>query len=139
MRSYLRLAAALALALPACTRQVPLAYVPTEAPPIDGVPAIGAVTTSDTRGEPDPTWIGAVRGGFGNSLKALHTPRPLADMVTEAVRSALAARGLLAPPGSGSADLAVTVTEFNSTQYVRREANVDLDHDRFKLNRSGVV
>ena len=101
-----------------------MAYAPTIQVRNQALPAIGQISTIDQRGETDPTWIGAVRGGFGNPLKALHTPRPLADMVTAAFHEALAERGLLAESGNGQADLNVTISEFNSTQYIRREANV---------------
>jgi hypothetical protein len=33
---------------------------------------IAQVTVKDNRKEADPTWIGAIRGGFGNPLKVLH-------------------------------------------------------------------
>lgn len=36
------------------------------------------------------------------------------------------ARGLLAPEGAGRFDIAVAIEQFESTQYARREANVDL-------------
>ena len=114
------------LSVAACTRQTPLAYAPTTPVTNLQAPAIGRINTTDQRGESDPTWIGAVRGGFGNPLKVLHTPQPLADMVTAAFHDALAARGLLAANGAGQADLDVTIPEFNSTQYIRREANVTL-------------
>ena len=46
-------------------------------------------------------------------------------MVVEAFRDALSRRGMLATGPGGRADLSVTITRFDSTQYVRREANVD--------------
>lgn len=110
--------------LSACTYQVPLAYAPTTQFTYHSHPVIGQVTTIDQRDESDPTWIGAIRGDFGNPLKVLHTPRPLADMVTLAFKDALSSRGLLATDGSGQMDLAVTIREFNSIQVVRREATV---------------
>ncbi len=116
----------LLLLMTGCTREVPLAYAPTEMTEDLGLPRIGLITTVDQRGESDPTWIGAVRGGFGNSLKALHTKLPLADMVTAAFREALLKRGLYARDGSGDVDLSVAVIAFESMQYVRREATVDL-------------
>ena len=111
--------------LAGCVRQVPLAYVPTGPLASQAQAVVGQVTVTDQRGESDPTWIGAVRGGYGNPLKVLHTSQPLADMVNKAFRDALATRGLLAPNGAAAADLAVTIVQFDSTQYVRREANVD--------------
>ena len=46
-------------------------------------------------------------------------------MVAQAFHDALDRNGLLAPTSGGTADLHVTITRFDSTQYVRREANVD--------------
>lgn len=115
-----------ALVLGACSQQVPLAYVSTAQIAVNPQPAIHEVTATDQRGEGDPTRIGAVRGGFGNPLKVLHTRQPLADMVAQAFRDALAARGLLVPTTGGSADLIITIVRFGSSQLVRREAKVDL-------------
>ncbi len=109
-----------------CSNQVPLVYVPTSQITTQPIPIIGSVTAVDMRGEDDPTWIGAVRGGFGNPLKSLHTPHPLNEMVAQAFREALANRGLLAQARAGEIDLVVTITEFNSTKYIRQEANVGL-------------
>ncbi len=111
----------------ACARQVPLTYAPTHPiSPVANAVTVDRVITADERHEADPTWIGAVRGGYGNPLKVLHTPAPLSDIVTRAFRDALQARGLLAPEGAGRFDIAVAIEQFESTQYARREANVDL-------------
>lgn len=49
----------------------------------------------DQRGE-TPTWIGAVRGGYGNPLKKLETDQPVSTLVQSAFADGLKARGLLA-------------------------------------------
>ncbi|MBN9562936.1 MAG: hypothetical protein J0H14_19750 [Alphaproteobacteria bacterium] len=128
MKHQKLLAAAMAaLSVCGCTQGVSLAYSPSASPAkVDGPPTIANVSTLDRRNEQDPTWIGAIRGGFGNPLKVLHLSSPLAETVTKAFREALAARGLLAPGGQGNFDLSVTVPKFQSTQMVRREAEATI-------------
>ncbi len=115
--------------LAACsTSRLPLAYAPPSAGvPAHGTAAVAAVSAIDQRGETasDANWIGAIRGGFGNPLKRLETDRPLTEVVADAVRDALRARGLL-----GAADapynLQVTIEQLEADQVVRREAQVRL-------------
>ena len=47
----------------------------------------------DKRGEP-ATWLGAIRGGFGNPLKNLESDKPVADLVKAAFADGLRARGV---------------------------------------------
>ena len=56
---------------------------------------ISVGTFVDQRGE-TPTWIGAVRGGYGNPVKTLQTDKPVATLVQTAFADGLRARGLLA-------------------------------------------
>ena len=121
------IAAVVLCGLSACAQQVTLGYAPP-APPqrSDAGPVIGSVSASDQRNEADPTWIGAIRGGFGNPLKVLHNSQSLAQSVTTAFRDALRARGLLAAESTGRFDINVAIAKFQSTQMVRREAEVDL-------------
>ena len=115
--------------LAACsTSRLPLVYVPpSTGVPAHGTPAVASVSAIDKRGEtaPDANWIGAIRGGFGNPLKRLETDRPLTEVVADAVRDALRARGLL---GAADApyDLQVTIEQLEADQVVRREAQVRL-------------
>ena len=74
----------------------------------------GRVANERRAGRDDPTWIGTVRGGYGNPVKQLNA-------------DALAARGLLAPGGGASPYvLVLTVHRFDASHYVRREATADL-------------
>ncbi len=127
MHRLLRISAFALVALTAaCAQQATLSYVPTASPPVrSAIGAVSQVTAIDQRGEADPTWIGAVRGGYGNPLKVLHTKQPLSDVVSEAVRRALASRGMLAPETRVGPALKVTIVAFESSQYVRREATAD--------------
>jgi hypothetical protein len=113
-----------------CTEQVGLNYAPSETPASIGGPAtISQVAVTDQRDEADPTWIGAIRGGYGNPLKVLHLSRPLRDEVAAAFRDALKARGMLDPSGNGPYELSAVVTTFASTQMVRREAEATIEMD----------
>ena len=120
------LVVAVALVLGACTEHVTLAYAPTLASTARSWPVVGTVGAVDQRGEADPTWIGAVRNMYGMPMKILHVPRPLADMVADSMRDALARRGLLTANGAGPIDCVVIIKAFDSSQLFRREANIDL-------------
>jgi uncharacterized lipoprotein YajG len=82
--------------------------------------AIAAVT--DKR-KHDPNWLGAIRGGFGNPLKTLETSMPVKDLVAAAYADGLKARGLLASD-TPRYDMRVIVNQYDSNQYVRREAHI---------------
>lgn len=83
--------------------------------------AVGDFT--DNRHEP-VRWIGAIRGGYGNPLKKLETDKPVSEIVKDAFRQSLLARGLFAEDGrfivSGWID------KLDGDQYVRKEATVQL-------------
>ncbi len=116
--------------LPGCSQQVTLAYSPGVIPVrIPDAATIAQVTVKDDRKEADPTWIGAIRGGFGNPVKVLHLSQPLSDVIATAFRNALNARGILASGNPAPFDLVVTVSKFESTQMARREAEASLTLD----------
>lgn len=107
----------------ASDRVVELTYaVPASAVP--GEPSIALGDVTDGR-EHDRTWLGAIRGGFGNPLKVLHTQGPVSDVVGAAVRDGLAARNLGAGDGARYR-LNVHVVQFDCNQYARREAHIEL-------------
>jgi hypothetical protein len=85
--------------------------------------AIGAFT--DQR-KHDPKWLGAIRGGFGNPLKTLETPKPVKDVVRDAFEQGLKQRGLLAIAGKATFTLNGDVVQYDCNQYVRKEAHVSL-------------
>jgi hypothetical protein len=118
-------ALALMLGLAACAHTVPLVYERTVPIASAGPPVVTSVSTVDQRGEDDPRWFGAIRSGYGNPLKVLNTPTPLAEAVSQAFRAALAARGMMATAnGQGDIDMEVTIEQFESDQYLRREAQI---------------
>ena len=102
-----------------------LAYSPT-APitPQNSAPLVAVVRVTDARDEKDPTYVGAIRGGFGNPLKTLTTTRPVGEEVRAAFEAALQARGLLGPRAPMQLD--VTLTELSANQYHRREGHTAL-------------
>lgn len=85
-----------------------------------------AVTATDNRkDETDPTYVGSIRGGFGNPLKTIKTARPIADEVRDAFQQALMARGLFGPSGPNT--LSVQVTAFSANQIVGPFARAAFD------------
>ena len=119
--------AALSLVSLACsTNTVGLAYAPTTAPPAAAAATPAAKVSvgdfTDNRHEP-VRWIGAIRGGFGNPLKTLETDKPVSDLVKEAFRKALAARGLFAEDGQYV--VSGWIDKLDGDQYSRKEATAD--------------
>jgi len=108
------------------TTAATLGYSPTEASRVQATPLVSAITVTDARDEKDPTYIGAIRGGFGNPLKTLVSARPVKDEVAAAFEAALRARNLYGL--SGPAVLAVTLTQLSANQFARREG-----HTKFSL------
>jgi uncharacterized lipoprotein YajG len=122
--------AVLPLVLAACgSTQVTLPYAPTSAAPVApaGRPLVSLDRVDNQRstGREDPTWVGTIRGGYGNPIKALNTTEPLDRVIGQAFRDGLAQRGLAAGAGQGRYALAVVIHQFDANQYVRREATAD--------------
>ncbi len=86
--------------------------------------ALGEVV--DQRGH-GATWLGAIRGGFGNPLKTLETAKPVREVVRDAFRDGLVARNLLGQEGEAPLTLQVAVIRYDSNQVGRREAHADFD------------
>jgi uncharacterized lipoprotein YajG len=117
----------LLLTLAACsTTAVDVAYQPGGAGSAAATagqqqrPVVAVSAFADQRGE-DPNWLGSIRGGYGNPLKTLTTPQPVAEVVRKAFADGLASRGLLADAGARYT-LNGTVQQFDASQYARREA-----------------
>ena len=68
--------------------------------------------------------VGAIRGGYGNPLKTLHSAKPINDTVREAFVAALAARGVRVEPGSNDKSISVVVTDFEADSMMRSEAKI---------------
>lgn len=117
------------LALPllaACTTQEALTYAPpSSASAAHGRPAIADLFVADERGMPMQDYA-AVMGPDGRPLKRVASPTSVANDVAHAFRTALAARGELAPPGRGRFDLYIAVVELAAEQYAERQGAVDL-------------
>ena len=133
---FLPLLPAVALLAACGARQATMPYTPTvSVQPAAAAAARPVVAVVDRAanerraGREDPTWIGTIRGGYGNPLKRLHSDAPVDQVVARAFADGLAARGLGAPDGGrGGASpylLAVTIHQFDANQYVRREATAD--------------
>ncbi len=110
------------LVLAGCgARVLPLTYTgPPNPVRRSGSVQVGA--SVDQRRDHDPTWYGAIRGGFGTPLKVLRSDVPVSQVAAKAFSDALAARGMLAP-GKGRFEIQLTVTRFEASRYVRLEAH----------------
>lgn len=122
----------LLLVVSACgATQAPISYAPTVTiqPLVPARPVLHVVpnvTNQRSTGREDPTWIGTIRGGYGNPVKALHSKEPVDQVVGHAFEAGLAVRGLNAPiAGNAPYTLAITIHQFDANQYVRREATAD--------------
>jgi uncharacterized lipoprotein YajG len=110
------------------TTNVGLKYAPATAP-AKVTPATSPVvvgTFTDQRGEP-PTWLGAIRGGFGNPLKNLESDKPAAIYVQSAFADGLRARGIDVPAQGAPYQIIGVVRKLDCNQIVRREANVEIE------------
>ncbi|MDB5317357.1 MAG: hypothetical protein JWO24_3201 [Rhodospirillales bacterium] len=114
--------------LSACgATQMPLTYRPSTAPAADARPIVEVadVVLSRNTGREDPVWVGTLRGGYGNPLKQLHADRPVNQVMQQALRDGLRARGLLVSTGdTARRRVSVNLTQFDANQYMRREATV---------------
>lgn len=127
MRNGIALAA-FGLLLSACsTTNVGLKYVPTTtvANTQDAQYAVAIGPFLDKR-EETGTWLGAIRGGYGNPIKNLEAERPVAEMVKSAFSEGLRSRGITIAD-EGKNKVIGTVTKLECNQYVRREAYVDIE------------
>ena len=112
------------------THQVPMTYNPASVTgkPMATTPDVELLGVTDSR-KYTGTHLGAIRGGYGNALKTLEAPRPVAEVVRQAFADGLAARGLLSQANAGRYGLDVTVEKLDCSQLVRREA-----HARFRVS-----
>ena len=87
---------ALALLVGACvSSEVDVGYkAPAVRPDAAANPVVAVGRFGDTR-KFESTYLGAIRGGFGNPLKKLFTPVPVSEVVAQSFRDGLTARGLL--------------------------------------------
>jgi len=79
----------------------------------------------DQRGEP-ANWLGAIRGGFGNPLKTLEKPQPVAKIVEAAFADGVRARSN-GNKGGHAFEVRGTVKRLDCSQYVRREAHAVIE------------
>ncbi|MEI7606291.1 MAG: hypothetical protein WCJ64_02785 [Rhodospirillaceae bacterium] len=92
----------------------------------NALPVVEVAKVDDQR-KVDAKWLGAIRGGFGNPLKNLEADRPVSELVKAAFESGLSSRGLRAEPGKARIAMELTIRKLDCSQYVRREAHVELD------------
>jgi hypothetical protein len=118
-------AAIATLSLACSTHTVGLAYkAEAGARPVVAPSARVAVGDfADNRHEPSH-WIGAIRGGYGNPLKTLETDKSVSELVKDAFRQALTARGLYSDDGQFV--LSGWIDKLDGDQYARKEATVQL-------------
>lgn len=109
-----------------CSNTLPLNYVAVAQYP-QSPGTLSAVQVTDQRGEPDPTWYGAIRGGYGNPLKTLHSDKPIDQTVQDAFDVALATRGIRIDQRAAAPSLKVAIVAFEADQLVRAEADIRLD------------
>lgn len=115
--------------LGACTtHQVTMTYsLAAVQPPPAAKPDIEVLAVTDSR-RYTGKHLGAIRGGYGNTLKTIEASGPVKDLVHRAFEDGLSARGLLAPADRGRYGLDITVEKLDCSQLVRKEA-----HARFQV------
>jgi hypothetical protein len=96
------------------------------------IPAIAVGQFADQRGDDakrgdNGNWFGAVRGGYGNSIKTVLADEPVRDVVAGAFAQALRARGVVPDQQGATYLLGGAVKRFACKQYVRRDCTVKID------------
>ncbi len=89
-------------------------------------PATLVGSFDDKRGEP-ATWLGAIRGGFGNPLKNLESDRPVAEVVQAAFADGLKARGVPVVASAGARQLRGVIKKLECNQLLSRESTVEIE------------
>ena len=108
------------------TTRVSLSYDAAQVTaPATARPLISVGTFADQR-DIDPHWLGTIRGLVGEPLKMLELQDTASEMMSRAFREALAARGLLVAGESGRYRLTGTITKFDCSQLMRREAYAEI-------------
>jgi len=115
------------LTLAACgTTSVALTYAPTttvqRAPA--AAPAVNVARFSDERGEPS-TYLGSIRGGFGQPVKTLESERPVAEVVTAAFADGMRERGFRLGPDA-PLRLSGSIKRLDCNQMLRPEATAEV-------------
>ncbi|MDO8926469.1 MAG: YajG family lipoprotein [Sideroxyarcus sp.] len=73
-----------------------------------------------------PTWLGAVRGGFGNPLKTLESSQPVSNVIQTAYIDALKAKGVTID-AAAPLQISGTILDLNCTQMAHREATAMIE------------
>lgn len=116
-------------ALTGCvTRDVGLKYAAPTSATSAGVtaPAVSVGSFVDQRGE-SPTWLGAIRGGYGNPVKTLDATPSVSSVVQTAFADGLHARGFKASSDGKAYQVAGVIKKLDCSQYVRREAHAEIE------------
>jgi uncharacterized lipoprotein YajG len=127
MAMRLILLAATVLLFGGCsTTGVALKYAPPQNVTVvaSGSESVSVGTFEDKRGEP-ATYLGAIRGGFGNPLKTLESNEPVASVVANAFAEGLRARGIQST--GAKYQIGGTIKVLECIQMVRRDASVEID------------
>jgi uncharacterized lipoprotein YajG len=110
------------------TRDVGLKYATnaTATPASVTAPAVSAGSFVDQRGE-EPTWLGAIRGGYGNPIKTLDATPSVSSVVQTAFSDGLQARGFKTSGNAKAYQVNGVIKKFDCSQYVRREAHAEIE------------
>jgi hypothetical protein len=88
-------------------------------------PIVAAGPFVDKRGQ-GPTYLGTIRGAFGEPVTRLYTIAPVSGLVREAFANGLRARGLLADETAAPYTLSGEIAAFDTNQYIRGEAEANV-------------
>jgi uncharacterized lipoprotein YajG len=87
--------------------------------------AVNVGDFADERGEP-ATWLGSIRGTYGNPIKNLESDQPVSKIVQTAFVDGLRARGVENSP-SAPVQITGVIKKLDCNQVFRREANVEIE------------
>ncbi|MGR5076727.1 hypothetical protein [Photobacterium swingsii] len=105
---------------------------------IQKTPIINKVTVYDERGT-DKDWLGAIRHGWGGSLKTLRTKTVTSDTIKGMYIDALKQRNLYTSDDQAPYRIVLTLMKVDASQYVNREATASIKVDLLNNIDSKVV
>lgn len=116
-----------ALLISCSTTKVGMTYnAPVESQTFANTRPIELGSFIDQRNEP-PTWLGAIRGGYGNPLKNLESNVPVSQLVQEAFSSALQAHGAALSTSEPEIQISGVIKKLFCNQLIQREADIEIE------------
>jgi len=109
------------------TSKVDLKYeAPTDVTTVAGSPPVSVGTFVDQRGE-SPTWIGAIRNGYGSPVTNIESNEPAATRVQVFFVDGLRARGFAVSDTGAPTQVSGIIRKLDCNQLATRDVKVEIE------------